>query len=61
MFFNFGRESIPDRLIAENVNEFYGSHIVDFLNEKFSGECSNSFYKLVNDDYKLWRGIGELV
>jgi hypothetical protein len=58
---NFAREHIADQLIAENVNEYYGSQIVDFLNDTFSGEHSSDFYRLVKDDYILWRGMEELV
>ncbi|MNK84465.1 hypothetical protein D3C87_1043140 [compost metagenome] len=51
---NFDRESVNDRLVCENVSEFYGSKIVYFLNDKFSGDYSSDFYKLVEDDYKLY-------
>lgn len=51
---NFGRETVNDRLVCENVNEFYGSKIVEFLNERYSGDYSSDFYRLVNDDYRLY-------
>jgi len=58
---NFNRESITDDLVCTNVSEYYGEYIVDFLNKKFGGDNSFNFYRLVNDDYKLWKGMEELV
>ncbi|WP_064199127.1 hypothetical protein [Brevibacillus brevis] len=57
---NFAREYIADTLIAENVNEYMGKRIVDALNDK-QHENSQDFFKLVSDDYVLWRGMEELV
>lgn len=57
---NFGRESVADILIAENVNEYWGKRIVDGLNEK-QHEDSEVYFRLVEDDHKLWRGMEELV
>jgi uncharacterized protein YegJ (DUF2314 family) len=51
---NFNRDDVSDKLICENINEYYGKHTVDFLNGKFSGSDSDDFYKLVEDDYKLF-------
>ena len=31
---NYSRESVADILIAENVNEYFGKMIVEFLNER---------------------------
>ncbi|RXZ78039.1 hypothetical protein EBB07_28700 [Paenibacillaceae bacterium] len=58
---NYDRDSVADILIAENINTYYGEKMVDLLNDKFSGEGSSDFYKLVEDNYKLWRGMEELV
>ena len=58
---NFNRENMADELVCENVNEYYREHIVDFLNKKFGGDDSFNYYRLVEDDYKLWRGMEELV
>lgn len=57
---NFGRESVADKLIAENVNEYWGEQIVELLNSK-QHEDSLDYFKLVNDDCRLWRGMEELV
>jgi hypothetical protein len=51
---NFDKESINDLLIAENVNEFYLSIIVDALNNKFSGIYAPNYFQAVMDDYKLY-------
>jgi hypothetical protein len=57
---NFARESVADILIAENVNEYMGKRIVDALNDK-QHENSQEWFRLVPDDYVLWRGMEELV
>jgi hypothetical protein len=56
---NFARESVADRLIADNIaNEVVGNIMVKALNS----DCDVwSFYKLVPDDHKLWGGMEELV
>jgi hypothetical protein len=51
---NFDRESVDDKLVCENVSDYYGPYIVDFLNEKFSGDNSSNFYRLVKDDHELY-------
>ena len=58
---NFARETIADFLVCENVgSEFIGNIIVDALN-KHEGEDGSFYYKMVDDDHKLWRGMEELV
>ncbi|PAD70588.1 hypothetical protein CHH83_01950 [Bacillus sp. 7586-K] len=52
---NFARETHDDVLVCENVNDFYGKFIVNMLNEKLSGEHSSDYYRLVEDDYKLYK------
>lgn len=51
---NFARENVSDKLVCENVSHYYGEIITKYLNENFSGENSPDFYKLVDDDYKLY-------
>jgi hypothetical protein len=51
---NFGSDTVSDKLVAENVPEFYGKPIVEFLNEKFSGDYSDKYYELQSDDYELF-------
>lgn len=52
---NFDRETISDVLICENIAFGYGEDIVKFLNDRYSGNSSSDFYKLVSDDYKLFK------
>ena len=51
---NFQRDTKNDSLVAENINVHYGEYIVRLLNEH-EGEHSPNFYKLVEDDYKLYK------
>lgn len=58
---NYARESVADRLVAENVQyEREAQMIVDALNLHPSRSHSD-YYVIKNDDYKLWRGMEELV
>ena len=50
---NFNRDEVSDKLIAENVNNYYGNEIVKFLNKE--DENSEDFYKLVENDHKLYK------
>jgi len=50
---NFDRDNQPDILLAENVNEYWGKKMVEFLNDKYSNDRSCAFFKLVPDEYKL--------
>lgn len=52
---NFDSETKDDVLICENVGKYYGTLIVSWLNEKLSGEHSSLFFKLVEDDYQLYK------
>lgn len=51
---NYDREYISDRLVADNVLSSLGVGIVEYLNKKYSGEFSSDYFKLVDDDYKLF-------
>jgi len=48
---NYDRDYISDKLIAENVSEFWAKRIVEFMNEKY---CDDTFYKVVEDDQELF-------
>lgn len=54
---NYCRESVSDTLVAENVNEYFGKIIVDFLNTKT--DCY--FYSLEEDNYRLSKGLADLI
>lgn len=52
---NFDNVSVNDILVCNNINEFLGCKIVDFLNLcETSGQNSTYIYELVSDDYKLY-------
>jgi hypothetical protein len=51
---NFDHEIVSDYLVCENINMYYGECVVEYLNNKFSGEHLSSFYRLVPDNYKLF-------
>jgi len=51
---NYDRETISDILIAENVNLINGKETTEFLNKKYSGADSSIYFRLVEDDYKLF-------
>lgn len=52
---NFNRDTHSDRLVCENIDKFYGEIVVKSLNDKLSGEYSGSYFRLVEDDYKLYK------
>jgi len=54
---NFGRDIIADQLICENVDEYYGKKILELLNEKDGGDYADSYFQLVENDYKLYKGF----
>ena len=51
---NFDRESEDDHLLCDSVSEYYGKLIVEFLIDSHCSDYSPNFYKLVEDDYKLY-------
>jgi hypothetical protein len=51
---NYDREYYDDVLIAENVHDYYGEIIVNLLNNREHGD-SDDFFKLVPDEYKLFK------
>lgn len=46
--------SRSDALICDNVDEYYGKFIVEFLINRFSGTHSPDYFRLVKDDYVLY-------
>jgi len=51
---NFDRTNVDDVLVCENINEYYGMFIVEFLNKKFSGDFDPDYFELVEDDRMLY-------
>lgn len=59
---NFDRDEIPNVLVAENVNKYWGDKIVTSLNYMEGTDLNAQYYfLLVDDDHKLWGGMSELV
>lgn len=58
---NLARESVADILVAENVREFYAAAMVEGLNKRFCQGDDGIFFKLVPDDYRLSRGMEDLI
>lgn len=52
---NFCRDEVSDRLICSNVNEYYGKFILEKLQDKFESDYSDDYFKLVEDDYELYK------
>ena len=50
---NFDRELYSDQLVCENISKYHGIKFLKLLNDETS-ESSQWFYKLVEDDYKLF-------
>jgi hypothetical protein len=50
---NFDRETVSDVLVAENLNQFYGKLILDFLINNHTSSSGSNYYILVEDNYKL--------
>ena len=56
---NYGRESVADRLVASNItSEMEANYMLAALK---STAGHDKYYQLVDDDYRLWRGMEELV
>lgn len=60
---NYARETIADFLVAENIkNKEFAELMCKALNEKY---CNNdyaiTFYKVVEDDFKLSKGMADFV
>ncbi len=57
---NYGREHVPEVLIADNVSEYWAYRIAEVLNDSVKSD-GDEYFKSVPDDHKLWHGIEELV
>lgn len=51
---NFARDNVSDRLILQDCTEEVGKRVVKEHNDKMH-ECSEWYYKLVDEDYKLYK------
>lgn len=57
---NYNRETVADVLIEAGINEAEAEAKADKYNADHSMYCC-WFAKAVPDDYRLWKGISELV
>lgn len=60
---NYGSEAVADLLVAENItNKSYAEVMVKALNNKY---CANDYaarhYVIKEDDYRLSRGMEDLI
>ena len=58
---NFNREHIADVLVEDNLDEKEANERANKYNDEHRNMSWNWFAKTVSDDYKLWRGMEELV
>lgn len=56
----YDRESVAHVLVAENVNPAYCDVLVDVLNATKSAH-TELYYVAKPDDFRLWRGMEDLV
>ena len=52
---NFERDTVSDILIAKDISENFANIIVDALNTKYSSDYSPMFFKVVPENYKLYK------
>ena len=58
---NFARETIADDLVAENINNICeGEIMIKALQDTCSGS-SSCWYRLVEDNHKLSRGMLDII
>lgn len=59
---NFPNEVIADFLVAENIkSEEHAKVMCDALQAEFGGENSSAYFQVMPDEYRLWRGMRDLV
>lgn len=60
---NFAQETVADLLVAENItNKSYAEVMAKALNERYCiDDNAPRFYRVVQDDYRLSRGMEDLV
>lgn len=52
---NFGRDYMPEFLVAEKVPAYYAKLILNFLLQAHTSDNGPDYYKLEKDDYKLYQ------
>lgn len=61
---NLARESIADYVLLTDITESEMQHarwVVEKLNARLALDEANTYYKIVDDSYELWRGMEEFI
>ncbi len=58
---NYDREEVADTLIAENVSERDAQVMADAWNARYSGDCADTYCVVKGDDYRLSKGMEDLI
>ena len=59
---NFDRESKADTLVCSNItNKTFGVAMTQALNFHYSGDSSPNYFRLVEDDFRLSKGMEDIV
>jgi hypothetical protein len=57
---NFNEDLYAERIVAENLNEYWAKKLTTAWNDKFTREYSKDYLKVVEDDYELYDGYADL-
>ena len=59
---NYNRETVPERTLIIGIAAHHAHKIAELMNEaaQEAGQDMN-YYRVEPDDYKLWRGMADLV
>lgn len=60
---NYARETVADFLVADNIkNNEFAKVMCKALNEKYcNSEYALTYYKVVENDFKLSKGMADLI
>lgn len=58
---NFGLDWYKETVVAENVNEYYGTEMVNAWHKLNGNEDNPEYLDLVEDDYELYDGLKEMI
>ncbi|AUR84886.1 hypothetical protein NVP1063O_219 [Vibrio phage 1.063.O._10N.261.45.C7] len=58
---NYCQDDVADILIADNVPCKYAGVLADYWNELYSGDNADRFCVVKDDEYRLHRGMEDLI
>ena len=58
---NFNDEAVPESLLADELDQAQAYMMADEWNEKNCDDNSTYYAVVKPDDYRLWRGMADLV